>query len=195
MYDYVAGKVDWMGFGLPTEGEDGPFVGERVTEVVTLDPDDTAAEARTRLTDAGADVAVVVAGGLAVGAVERKGLDEAGDDELLLEVMDPVPPTVRPSETVPGLAESGADRVLVTDPDGRLLGEARIDAGEAPGPGGEPFEEELREVMEAVRARVGDKEPDAEELRGFLKDRLVREGRTPEEADRFLAEMGGVGED
>ena len=184
-----------MGFGLPTEGDDGPFVGERVTEVVTLGPDDTVAAARSALADAEAEVAVVVAGGLAVGAVERRGLGEAGADELLLDVMDPVPPSVRPSESVLGLAESGADRVLVTDPDGRLLGEARIDPGEGrarePEADGEQFEEELAEVMAAIRERFGDREPAADELRGFLRDRLVSEGRTPEEADRFLAEMDG----
>ena len=187
-----------MGFGLPTEGDDGPFVGQRVTDVLTLAPDDTVAGARARLTDAGADVAVVVVDGLAVGAVEVKGLAEVGDDERLLDVMDLVPPTVRPSETVPGLAESGADRVLVTDPDGRLLGEAIVEAGEGPGRGpgleGERFEKELGEVLEAVHERFGDREPDADELRGFLRDRLVSEGRTPEEADRFLAEMDGPGD-
>jgi hypothetical protein len=159
-------------------------VGEDVTDVLTLDPDDTVAAARSRLTDAGVDVAVVVADGLAVGAVEREGLDEMGDDERLLDVMDVVPPTVRPSETIPGLAESGAERVLVTDPDGRLLGEALI-------PAGEHFEAELAEVLKAVRERFGDEEPDEDELRSFLRDRLVAEGRTPEEADRIMAEMDG----
>ena len=189
MYDYAGGKVDWMGWGLPTEGEDGPFVGERVTEVLTLGPDATVAEARARLADADADVAVVVSGGLAVGAVERRGLAETGDDERLLDVMDLVPPTVRPSETVPELAESGADRVLVTDPDGRLLGEARIQAGERGEPEGERFAEELDDLLEAARERFGDREPDPDEFRAFLRERLVSEGRAPDEADRFLAEM------
>ena len=185
-----------MGFGLPTEGDDGPFVGQQVTDVPTLGPDDTVADARSRLADARADVAVVVADGLAVGAVEREGLAAAGDDERLLDVMDVVPPTVRPSETVPGLVESGAERVLVTDPDGRLLGDAVIESGRGAGAGpeGEQFEEELREILEAVRERFGDREPDADELRDLLRDRLVSEGRTPEEADRFLAEMDGPGE-
>ena len=193
----MAGKVDWMGFGLPTEGDDGPFVGERLTDVPTLGPDDTVAEARSRLADAGADVGVVVADGLAVGAVGREGLDAADDDERLLDVMDVVPPSVRPSETVPGLVESGAERVLVTDPDGRLLGEAVVhgDRGAGAEPEGEQFEEELQEVLEAVQERFGDREPDAGELRDLLRDRLLAEGRTQEEADRFLAEMDGPGDD
>lgn len=192
-----------MGFGLPIEGEDGPFVGERVTDVLTLAPDDTVADARSRLADADAPVAVVVAGGLAVGAVEREGLAEAGDDQRLLDVMDVVPPSVRPSATVPELAESGADRVLVTDPEGRLLGEALIDGAES-GETAEPeaeaeadedrFLEELHEVLEAARERFGEREPDEEELRSFLRDRLVSEGRTPEEADRFLDDLDGQAE-
>ncbi len=183
-----------MGFGLPTDGDDGPFVGERVTDVVTLSPDDTVAEARSRLTDAQVAVAVVVAEGLAVGAVEREGLGEADDGDRLLDVMDVVPPTVRPSATVPELVESGADRVLVTDPDGRLLGEAVLEAGEAGADGDDGrVTEELDELLEAVREHFGDREPGAEELRSFLRDRLVAEGRTPEEADRFLAEMDGPG--
>ncbi len=32
-------------------------------------------------------------------------------------------------------------------------------------------------------------EPSEEEVRGFLRERLINEGRTPEEADKFLAEL------
>jgi CBS domain-containing protein len=183
-----------MGFGLPVEGDDGPFVGERVTEVVTLDAHDTVADARSRLAEADAAVAVVVAEGLAVGAVEREGLARAGGDERLLEVMDVVPPTVRPSATVRELAEAGADRVLVTDPDGRVLGEAAIEVGGRPEPDGESFDAELHAVLEGLAERFGDREPEPEELRGFLRERLVSEGRSPEEADRFLDEMDGPAE-
>ena len=130
-----------MGFGLPTEGDDGPFVGERLDPVVTLEPDLTVAEALARLEEADAADAVVVAEGLAVGAVEAKALVDANDGARLLDVMDVMPPTVRPSQTVFGLAEEGADRVLVTDPDGRVLGEARIDPAE---------------VLAELEARTGD---------------------------------------
>ena len=34
-------------------------------------------------------------------------------------------------------------------------------------------------------------EPSEEEMREFLRERLINEGRTPEEADAFLAQMGG----
>ena len=33
-------------------------------------------------------------------------------------------------------------------------------------------------------------DPSEEELKGFLRERLIKEGRSPEEADAFLAELG-----
>jgi hypothetical protein len=54
----------------------------------------------------------------------------------------------------------------------------------------ERYERELTEVMEAVHERFGDREPAESELRDFLRERLVAEGRSPEDADRFLAELG-----
>jgi rhodanese-related sulfurtransferase len=48
------------------------------------------------------------------------------------------------------------------------------------------------EIALAVQERFGvDAQPSEEEIRGFLRERLISEGRTPEEADTFLAEMGG----
>lgn len=44
----------------------------------------------------------------------------------------------------------------------------------------------------ALAERFGDGvEPSEEELHAFLRERLIGEGRTPEEADTFLADMGG----
>ena len=187
-----------MGYGLPVEGEDGPFVGQEVGDVLTLGVGDTATVARSRLEDAGAEVGVVVHEGLAVGSVDAGRLDGVADDDRLLDVMDVVPSTVRPSVVLAELAESGAERVLVTDPDGRVLGEATADAwggsdGEGHDHGSAPdvarLEKEFMETIEAAQEHFGDREPSEDELRGFLRDRLVSEGRTPEDADRFLAEM------
>jgi rhodanese-related sulfurtransferase len=48
------------------------------------------------------------------------------------------------------------------------------------------------EIALAVQERFGvGAQPSEEEIRGFLKERLVSQGRTPEEADKFLAEMDG----
>ena len=48
------------------------------------------------------------------------------------------------------------------------------------------------EIALALQERFGvGVQPSEEEIRGFLRERLIDEGRTPEEADTFLAEMGG----
>jgi rhodanese-related sulfurtransferase len=50
--------------------------------------------------------------------------------------------------------------------------------------------DELLSVMSGLHERFGEREPTEEELHGFLRDRLIAEGRTPEEAEAFLADMG-----
>ena len=48
------------------------------------------------------------------------------------------------------------------------------------------------EIALAVQERFGvGVKPSEEEIKAFLRERLIGEGRTPEEADTFLAEMGG----
>ncbi len=47
------------------------------------------------------------------------------------------------------------------------------------------------EIALAVQERFGvGAQPSEEEIRGFLRERMISEGKTPEEADTFLAEMG-----
>ena len=47
------------------------------------------------------------------------------------------------------------------------------------------------EIALAVQERFGvGVQPSEEEILGFLRERLMSEGRTAEEADAFLAEMG-----
>ena len=192
------GKSDWMAYGLPTEGADGPFLGDQLSKVPTCDAGATVADARAAIGDA--EVVIIVAGdGLVVGEIEAETLGSHPDDAALLDVMDPVPTTVRPSVTVAALAEGGGGSRLVTTSDGRLLGQATVE----PAAEGhdhdhdhdhgdqdmEAFEKELTDVMAAVEERFGDREPDEAEVRSFLRERLVAEGRSAEEADRFLDEL------
>jgi len=206
VYDYVDGKVDWMAFGLPVEGDDGPFLGDQVASVATCAVTQTVAAARRELSGAGDDAVVIVeADGLAVGEVDAEALDGQPDDTVLLEVLRPVPSTVRPSVTVASVAEGGGGGPLVTDSDGRLLGRATVEPAhdheghdhEGHDHEGsvdlEGYEEELTAVLAAVEEHFGEEEPSAEELRAFLHERLVTEGRSVEEADRLLEDMG-VGE-
>jgi hypothetical protein len=211
-----------MAYGLPVEGDDGPFLGERVTAAATCAVTGTVADARDVLDRAQGDVVVLVHGdGLAVGEIDRDSLDGQEAGTALLEVFQPVPSTVRPSVTVASLAESGGADRLVTTSDGRLLGRASAEAAggddhddhdheghdheghehddhdhdhEGHDHGDDPmdmerYEAELTEVMEAIGEHFGDREPPPEELRAFLHARLVSEGRSAEDADRFLDEL------
>ena len=195
------GKVDWMAYGLPVEGEDGPFIGDQVSPVPTCEPTQTVGDARRVLEASGAGVVVVVAGdGLAVGEIEAGTIEGVADGEQLVDVMDPVPSTYRPSVTVDALAEEGDGRHLVSTPDGRLLGAVTIDAASHDEHSHDEhdhhedidldqYERELTAVMEAVGERFGDREPSEEELRTFLYERLLAEGRSAEDADRFLDQL------
>ena len=263
MYDYVDGKVDWMAYGLPVEGDDGPFVGPIVRPVPTCRWDQTVAEVRSERPGAGSDqheghdheghdhgheghddghdhqghdhrdgheqdhgghehgneshdheghdheghdhdheghehsharrrdldqlAAVVLGpGDLAVGALYNDVVAAAAAGDLVLDVMSPVPATVRPSVTVASLMESNDPRALVTTSDGRLLGQVAAGDTEADEAGLDP---EVAEILAAVRQRFGTNEPSEEQLRSFLHERLVAEGRTPADADQFLDEL------
>ncbi|MEN3315352.1 MAG: hypothetical protein V7605_1586, partial [Acidimicrobiaceae bacterium] len=59
----------------------------------------------------------------------------------------------------------------------------------------ERFEAEMAEVVRAVEERFGDQDPSAGQLRAFLHERLVAEGRTAEEADDFLDQLEIGGDD
>ena len=93
-----------MAHGLPVEGEDGPFIGEQVTAAVTCEATATLDEARRRLEDGGCNVVIVVADGLAVGEIDAEALACAGRDSTLIDVLKPVPSTVRPSVIVSSLS-------------------------------------------------------------------------------------------
>jgi rhodanese-related sulfurtransferase len=48
------------------------------------------------------------------------------------------------------------------------------------------------DIALAVQERFGvGVQPSEDEIRGFLRERMISEGKSPEEADAFLAEMGG----
>ncbi|MGI8683706.1 MAG: hypothetical protein ACR2MO_01140 [Acidimicrobiales bacterium] len=206
MYDYVDGKVDWMAAGLPVEGEDGPFLGSLLTEATTIDVRRTVADAHQALSRAdGEETLLVTADGLVVGDLDDETLEGKADDASLLEVMRVIPDTVRPSVTVAAVAEGGGGTLVVTDSDGRLLGLATVEgtahdhehehghdhdheghADDGPSADEQRYEQELAAVMSAVEERFGDAEPPADELRAFLRGRLLAEGRSVEEAEHFL---------
>lgn len=108
MYDYVEGKVEWMAYGRPVDGDRGPYVGSALRSVRTCAPDDDPSKLEFP--------AVVVADrGIAIGVVEKASAATA------LDAMDPVPDTIRPSVPLADIDERAAGH-LVTTPDGVLLG-------------------------------------------------------------------------
>jgi len=182
------------------EGEDGPFLGERVSEVATCEVTGSVADALRVLGATGAEVVVLVHAGLVVGDIDAEALDGRSDDVGLLDLLRPVPGTVRPSVTVASVVEAGGGQRLVTTSDGHLLGRAEVDPSEhhdhAHDHGDssidiDGYEHELAAVMKALQERFGDREVSADEVRSFLRDRLLAEGRSPDEADRFLEQMEG----
>jgi hypothetical protein len=128
-FDYVGGKFDWLSFDLPWQGT-ARFVGRELDGAPpTCKLGGTVGEARGRLPSSPPAV-VLFEDGVVAGILEENAF-EADDDQLVDEVMNPGPTTVRPSEDVNDLRERMHKRnvgeVIVTRPDGRLVGIYRAD--------------------------------------------------------------------
>src|SRR5579884_1939212 len=129
VYRYAAGKADWLAAGLPREGKLAPFptAGDALRrDVPTCGPDDLVGEAARRARAAGWRLCVVVGERRVVlGVLRGKALD--GDpDRTAEQAMEHGPTTYRPSELLAEaalrLTEADVERVLVTTPEGELLG-------------------------------------------------------------------------
>ena len=122
VFDYAAGKVDWMAAGLPVEGERGPYLGSALTEVPTCGPNDRVGDVARRLTGDVLGLAVVAGDDIAVGWVDSDRLSSAPDPSTpVLDVMEPVPESLRPSILLAEVDSRVAGH-LVTTPEGVLLG-------------------------------------------------------------------------
>jgi len=129
VYDYVAGKLDWMAAGLPTEGTNAqhPRAGEvSRKDVPTAQLDERLGEVRERVQAAGWDAVVVVnSERVVLGLLRSKELDK--DPNLRIEqAMRPGPSTFRPYVSIRKMAESMTQHQLESSPittsDGRLVG-------------------------------------------------------------------------
>jgi predicted transcriptional regulator len=134
VYDYVPGKSDWTAAGLPREGAsaDIPQAGDIVDrKVPTCGPHESLGDVLDRL-PAGADGLCVVVNeaNVVLGTLYLRDVDDlrraARDGATAERAMRPGPSAVRANEQVGPLVERMRDadvrRVLVTDPEGRLLG-------------------------------------------------------------------------
>jgi CBS domain-containing protein len=135
--EYTNGKSEWLGYGLPTEGAEAarPRAGDVVRcDVPTCRIDDGLETARERMRGSDWDLCIVVnESGVVLGRLRASKLDEsaAGTAEA---VMEPGPTTVRPDERLEELVErmrqAEVGQIIVTTPDGRLIGVLRRDEAE-----------------------------------------------------------------
>jgi CBS domain-containing protein len=129
VYDYVAGKLDWMAAGLPTEGTNAthPRAGDVARKDVPIARlEERLGDVRERVRAAGWDAVVVVNDERVVfGLLRTKELDK--DSGLTIEqAMRPGPSTFRPYVAIKEMADNMTKHMLESSPittsDGRLVG-------------------------------------------------------------------------
>jgi predicted transcriptional regulator len=129
VYDYVAGKADWMGCGLPIEGTKAgvPRAQDAARkDVPTCALHEPVVDVRQRVAEAGWDTCIVVNDQRVVlGRLGKKAL--ASDPARKVEdVMRSGPSTIRPDTELEAqlkeMDEKGTDAALVTTSRGRLVG-------------------------------------------------------------------------
>jgi CBS domain-containing protein len=129
VFDYAAGKLDWMAAGLPTEGLNAAKTraGNLARrDVPTCQLHERLGDVRERAQAAGWNAAVVVTDELVVVGLLRER-ELAGDVDRRVEAaMRPGPSTFRPYASVEELARFLAEKDLancpITTSDGRLVG-------------------------------------------------------------------------
>jgi CBS-domain-containing membrane protein len=127
VYDYAAGKADWLAAGLPFEGT-AQLAGMFTRRGVAAAGERTTAAEALRLLDAQEFGPVVVVNQAAVvmGTAYRDKLAAAAGEAAVGTVMRFGVSTVRPSEDAAALAHRmghrGVSRVVVTRSDGTLAG-------------------------------------------------------------------------
>jgi CBS domain-containing protein len=129
VYHYVAGKLDWMAAGLPTEGTNAerPRAGGVARKDVPVGGlKERLGAVRDRVRELGWDAVVVVNDERVVlGLLRSKELD-ADPDLLIEQAMRPGPSTFRPFVAIEEMARFLVEHELesspVTTSDGRLVG-------------------------------------------------------------------------
>jgi Mg/Co/Ni transporter MgtE len=146
----VAGELDWLAAGLPTEGRNAsrPRAGEVARrDVPTCRLDESIGEVRVRVRAAGWDACVVVNDERVVLGLLRAEELRRGQDESIERVMRPGPSTFRPHVPIEELAHHMIHHDLpaspVTTSDGRLVGLLRR-------------EDAARVALEQTRAQQAD---------------------------------------
>jgi CBS domain-containing protein len=140
VYDYAAGKEDWLAWGLPREGRlaQVPTVGEVARrDVPTCGLADRIADAKARAQAAGFAACVVVNEQRIVLGLLRSQELSADPAATAEQVMRAGPTTYRldvpAREAGTRMRQRGVDALLVTTPDGALVGLLRREDAEGAG--------------------------------------------------------------
>ena len=129
VFEYVAGKADWLASGLPIEGKMANYCragSVARADVPTCRLTDRVADALKQVQASDHCVCVVTNDeGVVLGRLGERAL--LTDPEGLVEqVMESGPTTTRPDDPLEAITERlrgrGVDSILVTTPDGRLVG-------------------------------------------------------------------------
>lgn len=126
--------MDWLARNLPVEGTDAstPTIGRYLRhDVITAHPDEAIADVRARVASSPYHFALVTtADGTLLGRLRGPAFDSVDDALPVSEAMEPGPSTLRPHQPVAAtrtrLDEKGLTYVIVTDPDGHLLGTVHL---------------------------------------------------------------------
>lgn len=133
VYDYVAGKADWLAAGMATEG--ALTHRPRVIDVVdrsmpTCRPGEPVADALARMTHADSEVCVVINDHRVVQGRLRRDRIDGADRRPAEEVMESGPATIRAdadvAATIERMGHRGAATLIVSTPEGVLLGVVHI---------------------------------------------------------------------
>lgn len=137
VYDYAAGKEDWLAWGLPREGSTAqvPTVGEVARrDVPTCGLADRAADAQASAQAAGFAACVVVNERRVVLGLLRSQELSADPTATAEQIMQPGLTTYRPDvparEAGARMRQRGVDALPVTTPDGALVGLLRREDAE-----------------------------------------------------------------
>ena len=129
VFDYVAGKADWLASGLPVEGKLSNYLragSVARADVPTCRLTDRIADALERVQASDHCVCVVTNDeGVLLGRLGERAL-LTNPEALVEEVMESGPTTTRPDDPLEVITERlqgrQVDSILVTTSDGRLVG-------------------------------------------------------------------------
>ena len=138
MCDYVAGKQDWLAYGLPIEGELAEAVtagklANRDAPVCRLNDKLSDLEQRLRLSG-WSECVVVNEPGIVLGLLRKSMWEGAANGMTAEQAMESAPMTFRPhvrcDEIIPYMEKNKMESALVTTADGKLLGLVRREDAE-----------------------------------------------------------------